>query len=317
MQSNKSVNPNARDQCWLERMKKEENHKLKSVYKGINMKIVSSLPVSDKFASSIGRMNPKSSNFIPLAVTTEYFKKNRFKSKDVFGKGTKILDIKAPVTTEIRGKKMYYGDERLSYMDKNIDLSQPEYKRYNLQKPNNAPMPFSKRSYSIDSYKKGTFVDLKHPYQWEIKPKQKINYSFIQEPKETSGKVNNSSFKKSVYKENWKKQNPLHHGKEIATRLNYIEKGGLNDSNCMTTKYLKNFSTIEEVSPLKSAYRKNLGFNATNSVNNFYKTPKKREEVSVKVGHYVTEAFKKYQNYSPLKDKYTSNLNYISTRKEK
>ncbi len=98
------------------------------------MKIVSSIPVSDKFASSIDKLNPKSSNFIPMAVTTEYFKKNKFESKDIFGKSVKIPNGEGPMTNSNRGKKMYYGDNKLSYMDKNIDLSQPDYKRYALNR---------------------------------------------------------------------------------------------------------------------------------------------------------------------------------------
>mmetsp|Transcript_34502 Transcript_34502/g.34142 ORF Transcript_34502/g.34142 Transcript_34502/m.34142 type:complete len:86 (-) Transcript_34502:27-284(-) len=85
-------------------MKKEENHKLKSVYKGIDMRIISSLPVSDQFASSIDKMNPKSSNFIPLAVTNQYFKNTKFNAKDVYGKGPKSQDLKGPVTSVNGGK---------------------------------------------------------------------------------------------------------------------------------------------------------------------------------------------------------------------
>ena len=98
------------------------------------MKIVSSIPVSDNFASKIDKMNPANSEFIPSAVTTEYFKNNKFNPKDIFGRSLQIqTGQKSPITLE-RGKKMYYGSDKLSYMDKAIDLSQPDYKRYMVGK---------------------------------------------------------------------------------------------------------------------------------------------------------------------------------------
>jgi hypothetical protein len=112
---------------------------------------------------------------------------------------------------------MYEGEERLSYMDRAVDLSQPDYKRFRLGKfADNVIGKFGKRNHSIDPLKKGTFVALKHPYEWNIKPKQPIPHSFIHSPKGPSGKVNNSSFDEKYYQENQKNNNAVLKGQEIA-----------------------------------------------------------------------------------------------------
>ena len=141
--------------------------------------------------------------------------------------------------------------------------------------------------------KKGTFVALKHPYEWNIKKKPTILHSYIENQKDSALKVNNSSFDKSVYKENLKKQDPISHGKEIAQRLNYMNREDLNKSAFMNTKYLKNFSTIGGgSSPLKSTYQRNSILNDAKSMTNFYKNSRKNTEVSSKVGQNFKVSFK-------------------------
>ena len=260
----------------------------RSVYKGIGMKMVSSIPVSDNFASKINSMNSSSPNFIPAAVTTEYFKKNKFHLKDVFGKSLKMQKSKCSPNTVERGKKWYYGDDRLSYMDKAIDLSQPDYKRFRLGKNGSQVVTkFSKRNYSIDPPKKGVFTSLKHPYEWNIKDKPLVKYSMMQTTqRDSSPKVNNSSFDNKVYKENLKKNNPINHGKEIAARLKYMNKEELNNSAFMNTKYLKNFSTFGgNGSPIKTVYKRNPILYDPKSMTDFYKNNVvKKRDISPKVG---------------------------------
>lgn len=116
-----------------------------------------------------------------------------------------------------RGKKMYYGEERLSYMDRAVDLAQPDYKRFRLGKiAKNVVNKYGKRNYSIDAVKKGTFTELKSPYEWDSKPAPPIKHSFISVSRDTSPKVNNSSFDAKIYKENAANNDPISKGHDIA-----------------------------------------------------------------------------------------------------
>lgn len=144
-----------------------------------------------------------------------------------------------------KGKKVYQNDERLHYMDQALDLSQPDYKRFRLGKyAHNVMSKANKRNNSIDSVPKGTFVPLKHPYEWDAAEKKPVPYSFIKNPVAPSQKVTTNVFSQSVYNDGAKNNNPVAKGMEIATRLNYMERDELNKSAFMNTKYLKNYSTL-------------------------------------------------------------------------
>ena len=59
-----------------------------------------------------------------------------------------------------RGKKMYLEGDKLSYMDKAIDLSQPDYKRFRLGKlATNIVGNFGNRNKSLEPTKKGRIVE--------------------------------------------------------------------------------------------------------------------------------------------------------------
>ena len=130
-------------------------------------------------------------------------------------------------------------------MDQACDLSQPDYKRFRLGKlAHNVVGRMGKRNNSLDPVHKGTFIPLKHPYEWEPLEKKPIPFSFIKGSKSPSNKVTNSSFDQKEYNENVKNNNSIAKGNEIALRLNYIGKEDLNKSTHMNTKYLKNYSTL-------------------------------------------------------------------------
>jgi hypothetical protein len=72
--------------------------------------------------------------------------------KKVFGRsiivGTNIIN------NPEKGKRVYYGEDKLSYMDKSVDLSQYDYKRFNLSKcANNVMNMLGKRTNSIEPCK--------------------------------------------------------------------------------------------------------------------------------------------------------------------
>lgn len=121
-----------------------------------------------------------------------------------------------------------------------VELSQPEHKRLRLGKfAQNVINRFGRRNNSIDPVSKGTFVSLKHPYEWNIKQKPPAKHSFIHSPRDASDKVNNLSFENSHYKDNLKNNDPISSGQEIAKRMNYMNREKLNRSSFMNTKYLK------------------------------------------------------------------------------
>jgi len=255
---------------------------------------VNAIPVSDNFAANINKTSLNSDTLIPSAMSNDYFKKSKFPKKNIFGSQIQMQNESSVNNSPLRGKKMYLGVDKLSYMDRAIDLTQSDYKRFRLGKlADNIIGNFGRRNNSLDPSKKGIkvifyilgskFVSLKHPYEWDVKQRNKDPFSYIKSPKKVSPKVNNSSFEKSYYKDNSKNNDPINRGKEIAERMHLMDRDQINRSAFMNTKYIKNFSTIgnntDQIYNLKGKALEDI-----KSMTNFFKTKGKKRDVSLKVG---------------------------------
>lgn len=173
-------------------------------------------------------------------------------------------------------------------MDQAWDLSQPDYKRFRLGLvAQNIVGRSNKRNNSFDPINKGTFIPLKHPYEWDTQDKKPVPYSFIKESKAPSNKVTNSSFDQKEYNENAKNNNPIAKGNEIALRLNYINKEDVNKSTFMNTKYLKNYSTLGTEENDGFSQSKSLALLDPRSVVEIMSKNPNKKEVSAKVGNNV------------------------------
>jgi hypothetical protein len=230
-------------------------------------------------------------------------------------------------------------------MDKAIDLSQPEYKRFRLGKlANNVVNKFSRRNNSIDQtssqkyQKPWEFIDLKHPYEWNIKQLKKDPTSYIRSPSEVSTKVNNMNFASRHYKSNVGNNDPMSTDNQIAERMRIMYREKLNNSTIekpghlqktvfLNTKYLKNYSTIGDSETMYNL--KTHVLDDPRSMTNFFKNKAKKPEISLKVGNNSVSFFFHFwyhflqqdnilpQVYSPKKEKYQKNVQYVSPPKGK
>lgn len=146
---NMFYNPNVNTHFWKERVGNEDNHKYRSIVKGVYLGRVNNVPVTDDFASRVTQ--PEVSDPIHIAHrinSEEKYKKDKFPMKRLFGSNRAnkrlILPVEAREFHNISQKisdgksmnrykasiKTYDEQNRMHWMGSSINLSQPEIKRF-------------------------------------------------------------------------------------------------------------------------------------------------------------------------------------------
>lgn len=118
-------------------------------------------------------------------------------------------------TNKFRGKKCYDNDNKMSWMDSSIDLSQPNIVNYGrkdaqsqertylgLSKPNKAELSTYSNFPSNGGLRKSCeFIPMHHPYEWNAqKPLKPLkNNSLMRISEDVGGKVTEVQHDRSLY----------------------------------------------------------------------------------------------------------------------